>query len=666
MVFRIILIYLLSVTLILRPDCVIAKESSEKDPKLMALLTFHQDIKSGNFAKESLDKQGKFLFNQTLAYLNDPKNKSQLKTNEGRMLLRQQAILANYLAVKEHLEKCQTSKENKRDLKNRILSSTLQSAMKNESISSCFQPNNEYKSFVDFNNSVIKVMKVVSKADVLMNLNQKILINSAKSLIGMEYKFNPTFMKKGYLTNGEMNKIKNNICTGNTCKNLSSDFLNNLQSEVVNYANSLPKKEKRFSSKTATIALNQSIQRINQSLDNIKVKTDRGYIYDSANLEDPKTKQEFDSYVYNYMNEVSKDAGPLLLTKTMREKAGQIRNFNSDSTKKDKRTNSFKFEKHHFVTENDINKSIKEANDKINDQIKATQKIIFSESYRKNLNQEMANQVRQENLNEMVKLNPLAAGQMLINHPEYTGIICDSIKNIEANDKDDEDFDKYFMIGGAIIGGALLLTGVGTAVGAYMLTGSLTAGVAAGTVGGSIVSATMLAGAATETVSAAYFGKRSLEAYQEESRIESAILSNNTDQYSILEKRDAYLEFKEARNRALISIASLGFTTIRIDRFFELSRFAQGTLKLNEMKAATKILNYLKEEKYAKKILEGAKLLGGKGSDMLDEFLLRLATVSEKVRINTLELMKDSTITPQKIKEIISESLEMAKKCSKT
>lgn len=86
---------------------------------------------------------------------------------------------------------------------------------------------------------------------------------------------------------------------------------------------------------------------------------------------------------------------------------------------------------------------------------------------------------------------------------------------------------------------------------------------------------------------------------------------------------------------------------------------------MGEFKATTKIMEYLSENATTQKLAQTAKLIGSKGSDLIDQFLLHLAKTSEKIRLATLDLLKDTKITPQKIKEIFEEALEAAKKCSK-
>lgn len=277
----------------------------------------------------------------------------------------------------------------------------------------------------------------------------------------------------------------------------------------------------------------------------------------------------------------------------------------------------------------------------------------------------MYNLDQKNDLQKLIKINPLAAGQVIVHHPEYAGLLCDSINQINQKFSKDEEFDKYFMVGGAIVGGALLLTGVGTMACAYLITGSLTAGVAAGTVGGTILSSTVMAGAAVETATGIYFGKKAYDEYLESNKIELALLSNNADGYSIVEKKDAYLNFKDARTKASIAFIGAGLSVIRLDKFFDLARMGHASFNLTEMKAMTKIFDTLRDNQVVAKISELSKIMGKNASNTLDEFFLRLAKVSEKSRISLLELLKDSKISSEKLKEIIEKSLANAKYCVK-
>ena len=659
---------ILSFCLTLSPEMLYAVSSiSSNSSEILDLLNQEQEeIKSGNFASDQLNKSGKILANTTYSFINDPKNDKLLHTPSGQQLIKNQTLLTNYLAIKDHLEKCVKTSGNKRDLENRILNAARSSLIKQNDMSlPCEAYNTKFKNFNEFNNNVMKILKIKTNPNFIEDMNKKVLINSMKSLIGIKYKFDPLFMKNGYLTQPELNSLMSKICKKQNCSKLSSGFEQEISIAAINYSKQLKSSENRFNPQSASLSLNQSIDKINGALNNVTVKKESGYIFDSADLSDPNSKKQFDNYVTTYMMEVSKDAGPLLLTSTLRKEAGDLKSFSKDDTEKNPKA-QFKFKIHQHITPEQIQLAINEAEEKILNQAEDANTLVSKENARKqNIKYSyIYENNRQKDVDDLVKINPLAAGQLLIQHPEYTGIVCDSINRIADKDVSDEKFDRYFMVGGAIVGGALLLTGVGTVAGAYLLTGSLTAGVAAGTVGGAIMTSTVIAGAVTETANLGYYSKKTYDSYIESNKIEQALLSNNSDNQSIIEKKDTYLAFKESRMKALISLASIATSVIPIQKFFALTRLTQN-VSVPQLKILTNIMDTIGETETAKKLVSVASIIGKNGTEKLDEFFLRLATVSENLRLKTLETLKNHQITPQKLKEIFEKSLEAAQKCTK-
>ncbi len=65
--------FLLTFALILRPDCYLSAKEPES-LELNALLREHREIKAGNFASDSINKNGERLINLTFNFLNNPKN----------------------------------------------------------------------------------------------------------------------------------------------------------------------------------------------------------------------------------------------------------------------------------------------------------------------------------------------------------------------------------------------------------------------------------------------------------------------------------------------------------------------------------------------------------------------------------------------------------------
>lgn len=636
---------------------------------LVNLLIQHRDIKSGVGSMEIISKHGKALSDTTFKLMNDPKNKSFINSPDGIELKKHQELLTNYLAISDHLKKCVKDKEAKRKLHDRILQSSFQ-GMSNLDTSPCLPPNiQSVKSYEDFNNNVMIAMKKVVKPDFQNLLGQKIMTNTAKSLLGFRQKFMPDFMSSGSLSTTELDGLVKDVCTRKSqtpkaimvytdvCKKMNPKFSEELKSELMNFSKTLKISDKLTSEK-AVISLNASIDRMNNTLAKIEVKKDVGYIYDSANLSDENTKKEFDNYINQYTQEVSKDAGPLFLTQTMKDRSGSIKRFDSDETSKDKKTSKFQFVPYKKIKIDDVNQSIKEAETKMLDQARDTLTIANQATLKKDtINSD------DDDISKLVKINPFAAGQVLLHHPQYAGLMCDTINKVNKDDVDDAELDKYFLIGSAVIGGALVLTGVGAVAGAYIVTGSLTAGVAAGTVAGSVLGYSALAGSAVELVSLGYNSKRSIEHYREMDQLESAYLTKNADAQALSEAKNALVDFKEARLMAGISFASLGLNLVNVGAVFNI--FKSGKATATELNAATKILKCIGDTEVVSRLKEIVLALGTKGSEKLDNFLLLLAQAGEKGRIKFLELLKDKKLTPEKYKEIIETSLLAAKNCSK-
>ncbi len=636
---------------------------------ISGLLIQHRDIKTGVGSMELLDKHGKALADATFKLINDPKNKVFLNSPDGIELKKHQELLTNYIAIKNHFNKCIKDKAAKRKLQDRVLQASFQ-GMTNLDSSPCLPSSMaSIKSYEEFNNNVMKAMKTMVKPNLQNLLSKKVMSNTARSLLAFRHKFNPEFMKSGKISDAELDRIIGDVCVKKSqtprtamiatdvCQKMDTLFKKELKKELYLFAGNQNSKGK-ISPEKAMSSLNESIDRLNAQLARVEVKKDVGFIYDSADLSDESAKKKFNNYINQYTMEVSKDAGALLLTKTMKDQSGSIKRYDSDDTSKDKKTAKFQFDKHKKIKLEDVHKSIKEAESKMMDQARDTLSIASRATAKKD-----TLKADDDDIAELVKINPFAVGQILIRNPEYTGLVCDSINNINKNDVSDENFDKYFMIGSAVIGGALVLTGVGAVAGAYLITGSVTAGVAAGTIGGSILGYSALAGSAVELVSLGYNAKRANDHYQEMNQLESAYLTKNSDAQAITDAKETLVKFKEARLMAGLSLAGVGLNLVNVGSVFNI--FKMGKATSTELNAATKILKSIGDTKVASKLKEIVKAMGANGAEKLDNFLLLLAKTGETNRIKFLELLKDSKLTPDKFKDIIESSLNAANKCSK-
>ena len=547
--------------------------------ELDSLLYIHKDIISGDKGHSNIQKNGKNLIDQTFKFINNPQNKKLLLTTSGQELLRHQVMLGNYLAVKSHFEKCIKNKNSKRDLNSRVLDSTLQS-MKNDniSISPCYAVNKDIKDLASFSNQIMKTMKSTIGNTVKQDLSDTILINSARAMLNLKYKFDPGFTAS--------QKQIEDLVSKSPMKNKTE-----LLVKLINYSEKIKINEKKLSLLSIRTGITTSLQNLKKN--------------DSAS---------------QLLSEIKTPAGVLLLTPALKNKKDA-------------------------VYWEDINQAIKESEAQINEEVQDT--------------------LSETSTDGLVKINPFATGEMLLSHPEYAGVVCDSINKINTTDIGKDKRDRYFRIGSAVLGGALLLTGVGAIAGAYVLTGSLSAGLVAGTVAGTIVTATTAGSVIAGLGAALYEGNSAYQAHKETTQLENAFLSNNGDSQNIVEARAALENYKENRTNAMISLASAGLGVANFSKLFSMMKLGSKSFGISEMKTSSKILDYVADTKVAKKLKTVSLSLGEYSQVKIDTFLYRLAQGGESIRTKILEMLKDTRFTPKEMQQMFEEALAAAKNCAK-
>jgi|GEM_PF-3188803 len=648
--------FLCIISLLFTPEMILAKSDLGFSLEIDTLLLKHQEIKTGSLSLDLMRKHGNQLMDQTARLLNRL-SKNDLKNPKVQELINHQNRLQNFTAIDQHFRKCVKNNNGSRQLDQRILAQALKSTMTHPQNleNDCKNYENSIKNFQTFNQDIVKVMKATILPDAIKDFSLKALENSARSLLSLKFKFHPKYSDQSRVNDHDLNNLIKELTVRNQSSALSKIENDELFNKLKLYAQSQLTEEKKFNFEQAAMNINKKITQLNSSLSKISLQNEKGFIFDSAKMNDPESFKKFEQYLNTYSEVVSSDAGVLMLTNTLKEKAGEIKRYDSEETIKDKKRDIFVFSPHKNIGKLDVEKAYNEAEKKI---LAGARELNLIKNRVKTSPKDM-----QEDIEELVKINPLSIGQMLALKPEYAGVVCDAINKIQSSDEAKEERDKYFMIGGAVLGGALLLTGVGTFLGAYMITGSVTAGVAAGTIGGSIMTGTIVAGAALETCSLIHFGHRAIQYQNEANKFEASILSGNGDAKSIQEAKAALSDYKEARLNAALSLAALATSGIPLSKFLNLSRF-QGK-NIAELKALTNILEKLSQNELINKIRTTGKLMGISAQEKIDDFLLLLAKGSESLRIKTLEALKNSEVTPEKLKEIIEQSLHAAKNCAK-
>ena len=665
---KIMINILVSCSLLLRMDCISAKENiiDYQKKELLSLLKMHVEIKSGLGSIDLINKEGPRLADLTLKFISNPKNKKMINLPEGHELQTHYKFISNYLEVKNQFEKClsKNAKDNKEELSDQILQSAMQNlAINSSNISntSNLDENNPCKRKLLANNYLSLFEKNIKSVIIhqeneafQIELTKQILINTARSLLGFKYKFDPDFMKGKKLKEEDLKSVIDQVCSKkisqnrgtaiyeDACFGADPKFKSRLHDNLSYFAKNNLKNEKKLSTTQSTTVLNKSIDRINNKIKNISLEVDKGLVFDSPNLNNLKASKLFNQYLEVYSEEITNDAGPLLLTSTMKNSVGNILEFSGDDTEKDSTGKKFKYKLYQHTTDKEVKKSVNEIRERIQSQINNTLDVSLKNK-----------QLTDKNIADLVNINPIAAGQILAENPSYSGIVCEAINRIALKNKKDKNFDKHFVEGMALLGGVLFFTGVGTALGGLVLTGSMATEVLAGTASGSILLYTSVVGTAVEVTSLGYYSKKSIDNYNEMSKLESAYLTNNSDKTSLIETKNILIKFKEARVATFISLLGMGLYGWQAEEILHFTKIKKENILLDEIKHSTKILNYINEFSLIEKSKELVTLLGPSGELALSKFLISLVNNGESLLVNFLEVMKDSNINIHSISDFV-------------
>lgn len=583
-------IFIVSCSLVLgHPITAMAAGPSADVQELQILLNLHLEMKSGIGSLDLINNDGQKLLDQTATFLARQRNLSSTKNPDLIELEKHQKYLANYFELKNYFATCvqDQDKDNKRQLSKRILDSACQSMLGEATGAPCQDSLSHFRSLIDFN-ALAKITQEKARPAFQDELSKQILLNTARALAAFKYKFDPDFMSTGRLEDKELDQFVNQICTKkgekktwieipnfDVCQNWGSGFRQKLTSEIRTQTNKLAVSERKFTPEAAMYSLNRSLDRLNEDLKSIEIEPATGFVFSKAKIDDPKIQSEFDYYQNNYFEELEKEAGVLLLTKSLKEKTGALKNLSEDTVKykNHKNQSQFRVSLHGKVRIDEVKAAMGEAQKKILEQLQSAQSMAKSKAHAVSETGQ-----RQKDIKDMARLNPVAAGQVLIRNPEYKVFMCEAINDITAEDASNKKMEEAFILGSTILSvtvlaattGGLAAMALGTAIKASRVA------VSYGLLGGSAVSLSTLG----------FEGNKSLEKYKEINRIESVYLSKNSDRHSFNEARDALVEYKKARASTIFALLGLGVSAHVLAKAVSISKSSNLPLTPEEMRSS--------------------------------------------------------------------------------
>lgn len=576
-----------------------------------------------------------------------------LKTPEGARFLKEHSRLARILALKEKMAKCNLTK-NKRKLKQQVLTSMISTPYAGGCDENATRLGSDgliaSSSLKDLMTDMRKTMRKTKPSDQKTlsafqeDLHMQSLKNGVGSYMSLRYKYEDNYIdnKTGKLSSSHNRETimdmcrdedKNWQCSGKQIKEISQ-YMRDKAIEIKSTT-------ARSSYSKASANLKNSFRELNKEIDKISVDIDKGYVWDSADKENPATVKAMENYQARYIKELQKQDGLLMMTDIMKDKAGGYKSLDSDVVNKGGIINEkYTVTKHKLpeVTPNNLRKAKQQIQARIIDQNRLLNEMD-SEKTEQEAKWRKEGKVRdkyfgtdtidvvkkrKEDLTKLIKTNPAAVGQVLLSSPEYANHVCDAIQSIDSQDISDEKWDKVFMVGGLIVagvmivGGAVLMaTGLGAPLGAATMAGGITVASAA--------TATVLVVGGIE---AAYWGKRTYEHHKELQALETAIFTDNMDETEYGQVNDAYLAFKDARMNFLLALPAVVLPGL--GKLASLSKGSAFTKAMKAYPAATRakiltnmgkfydlLAEYPKMQKMVSKLISAGKLTSAKMHDFM-------------------------------------------------
>jgi hypothetical protein len=610
------------------------------------------------------------LGNKVQEFVSNPKNVAQLKTQSGLDLVRKQTKLVNYVAIQKVFENC--SLDSKRQLNVRILDAAGEA--KDIQVS-CGQMPPTFSGINKFIKDSQKISNVIEKDNLQTKIYHQAIKNSALAYLDLKFRYSTGKVNPLVVMDLCLKKIRGS--KGNYCDKETQELLLKTANE---YLNSI-KTTKRFTAQEASAQINLRVDEMNKGLNQISVNANRGWfskwVWDrsSPDFNDEAQNDVKEKYVSKYLAAASDGPGLLMLTDHMKEKIGGLKT-EEDLKKKDAGNGNkkFIFSPHNKVTSSDVIKAVNEAQELITSQsldlvsMDWDRRVDNDEKGKpKNILSAFSTDIikkRTTDIKHLIQVNPQAVGQILINNPQMASLVCEAINQISKDDESDAKWRKAHIWGGAIVGGALLVTGVGSAAGAWILAGTATAATLA-TVG----TVTTIAGLAVGLTETGIQTAHAMTARRAQTEFESAFLTGNGDSKSIQEARHAMSDFNEAKMNAMLS---LGFSSLDVASLAVVLKAGRMSTQLGDkakslasntkaLEETTSLLKRLMSNPKYISMIQKAKL--DVGGQKVMQFFGYLGQISEAARLKILEKM--STWPSERFRKVIEDAIATANGCVK-
>lgn len=213
--------------------------------------------------------------------------------------------------------------------------------------------------------------------------------------------------------------------------------------------------------------------------------------------------------------------------------------------------------------------------------------VLAAQQEVKGLLENQMQAVRSMNLAELVKTNPAALGKILLERPELTPVICETINQIADKEESQATWNKVYLWGGLIVGGTLLVTGIGAGIGAVVLSSTAMAGTLV-----TVATVSAVAGTAVGIGDTLYAGTKSYQASNEALALRASAIVQNGDLQTSAES-DEKLE------EAWSEVTSAGIGAVSLIPFGSIWKVMSKTAQVSRAGSAAKVEQMALKEKTA-------------------------------------------------------------------
>lgn len=586
----------------------------------------------------------KTVVNRTREVYNELKDQDILSTERGQYFQQRYQHLLNYLSVAETFNTCLEGNEEK-EVSLKIINSLAQQGigLPTEQVYRIDCDALKIENNSDFDEFYSNVMAVAGRnnvSDVFNDLSAQSLKNYARTFANLNYSLNDG-------TSLEAENVVDELCQSKCDKELKDSLKVVVEEE---YQNLQRQNAPRYNNSTILSHLRGSVERINTTIDdlNSEVTTRNRTLWWDAQEEGENFGPKYNHYLSTFMENVNDGPGILLLTEEMKGAIGAPR-LRDETEKND--DDAYEFPRHTLPSNNNISGAKAEVFNNLKEQFKT----VFNAQ--KQASSQNEGRIQNE-LEDMLISNPIAAAQILNQHPEYAHLLCSPLSEIGKSERFKERLDNGMLIGGAVLGVVLVGTGVGALVGGWLLGGTAIAGTlaTAGTVAG-------ITGFGLGVVEGGYWTSRAINHHHRINVFESAVLAGASNESSYEEAVEAIEDFRRARFDAILG---LGFSAVEsltiVNEVGRLSRVlrnaeAVGDLSATErtgaMRRVSDIFDAISNNERLLVIMNRLKQV--MGAEKFSKFVAGLASLSNKARISVLKFL--SELSPSSIQGTIEEAL---------